>query len=53
MYIKKRMGDTGDPCGITFFTLCLGLMNPSITSSTYRFLYIFIVWDDIAIWLRI
>ncbi len=34
MYIRKRMGDTGDLCGILVSTLHLGLMNLSITSST-------------------
>ncbi len=35
IYIKKRMEDTGDHCGIWVSILCLRLINPSITSSTH------------------
>lgn len=35
MYIRKKMGDTGNPCGILVFTLHLCLMNLSNISCTH------------------
>ena len=38
IYIKKRIGDTGEPYGISIFIIISGFIYPSIISSTFLFI---------------